>query len=56
MPAIMLISNLRNYTDELDSLRILHNVLGDLKKAEMRSNREGWVSDEEMQKVMGLDD
>ncbi len=33
-----------------------NNVLGDLKKAETRSEREGWVSDEEMQKVMGLDD
>lgn len=86
MPAIMSISDLRNYTDvlkevdsssrvyltrngrgayaimtveeadELDRLRIIHNVLGDLKKAETRSEREGWVSDEEMQKVMGLDD
>ena len=86
MPAIMPISDLRNYTDvlkevdsssrvyltrngrgayaimtveeadELDRLRTIHNVLGDLKKAELRSDREGWVSDEEMQKVMGLDD
>ena len=86
MPAIMPISDLRNYTDvlkevdasnrvyltrngrgayaimtveeadELDRLRAVHAVLSDLKKAEARSNLEGWVSDEEMQKEMGLED
>ncbi|MBQ6588796.1 MAG: prevent-host-death protein [Butyrivibrio sp.] len=86
MPAIMPISDLRNYTDvlkevdasnrvyltrngrgayaimtveeadELDRLRAVHAVLSDLKKAEERSNLEGWVSDEEMQKEMGLED
>ena len=42
--------------DELDRLRAAHAVLSDLKKAEERSNLEGWVSDEEMQKEMGLED
>ncbi len=42
--------------DELDRLRAVHAVLSDLKKAEERSNLEGWVSDEEMQKEMGLED
>lgn len=86
MPAIMPISDLRNYTDvlkevdasnrvyltrngrgayaimtveeadELDRLRAVHAVLSDLKKAEERANLEGWVSDEEMQKEMGLED
>ena len=86
MPAIMPISDLRNYTDvlkevdvskrvyltrngrgayaimtveeadELDRLRAVHAVLSDLKRAEERSNHEGWVSDEEMQKEMGLEE
>ncbi len=86
MPAIMPISDLRNYTDvlkevdvsnrvyltrngrgayaiitieeadELDRLRAIHSVMADLKKAEARSEREGWVSDKEMQKEMGLED
>ena len=42
--------------DELDRLRAVHAVLSDLKRAEERSEREGWVSDEEMQKEMGLED
>ena len=84
MPAIMPISDLRNYTDvlkevdvsnrvyltrngrgayaiitieeadELDRLRAIHSVMADLKKAEARSEREGWVSDKEMQKGWGL--
>ncbi len=86
MPAIMPISDLRNYTDvlkevdsnsrvyltrngrgaytimtveeadELDRLRAIHNVIADLKRAETRAEQEGWIDDEEMQKVMGLDD
>ncbi|SEL38209.1 MULTISPECIES: type II toxin-antitoxin system Phd/YefM family antitoxin [unclassified Butyrivibrio] len=86
MPAIMPISDLRNYTDvlkevdansrvyltrngrgaytimsveeadELDRLRALHNVLTDLKKAETRAEKEGWIDDDEMLKVMGLKD
>lgn len=82
MPAIMPISDLRNYTDvlkevdvsnrvyltrngrgayaiitieeadELDRLRAIHSVMADLKNAEARSEREGWVSDKEMQKEM----
>ncbi|SEP72768.1 MULTISPECIES: prevent-host-death protein [Butyrivibrio] len=84
MPAIMPISDLRNYTDvlkevdinnrvyltrngrgaytimtieeadELDRLRALHSVISDLEKAENRSNQEGWVEDDEIQKLMGL--
>ena len=84
MPAIMPISDLRNYTDvlkevdnssrvyltrngrgayaimtveeadELDRLRGVHSLLSDLREAEERADREGWISDEDMQKEMGL--
>jgi len=83
MPAIMPISDLRNYTDvlkevdkssrvyltrngrgayamtveeadELDRLRAVHSLLSDLREAEERADREGWISDEDMQKEMGL--
>jgi hypothetical protein len=40
--------------DELDRLRALHSVISDLEKAENRSNQEGWVEDDEIQKLMGL--
>ncbi|MDC7293240.1 type II toxin-antitoxin system prevent-host-death family antitoxin [Butyrivibrio sp. DSM 10294] len=42
--------------DELDRLRALHNVITDLKKSEERAEREGWIDDDEMQKVLGLND
>ena len=84
MPAIMPISDLRNYTDvlkevdnssrvyltrngrgayaimtveeadELDRLRAVHTLLSNLHDAEERADREGWISDDEMQKEMGL--
>ena len=40
--------------DELDRLRAVHTLLSDLKEAEDKADREGWISDEEMQKEMGL--
>lgn len=40
--------------DELDRLRAVHGLLADLRRAEERAEREGWVSDEEMQEIMVL--
>ena len=40
--------------DELDRLRAVHSLLSDLREAEERADREGWISDEDMQKEMGL--
>ena len=84
MPAIMPISDLRNYTDvlkevdnssrvyltrngrgayaimtveeadELDRLRAVHSLISDLREAEERADREGWISDDDMQKEMEL--
>ena len=42
--------------DELDRLRAVHNVLADLERAEIRSEREGWVDDDEIQKIMGIEE
>lgn len=42
--------------DELDRLRAVHNVLVDLERAELRSEREGWVDDDEIQKIMGIEE
>ena len=40
--------------DELDRLRAVHGLLNDLKRAETRAEQEGYVSDEEIQEIMGL--
>ena len=38
--------------DELDRLRAVHRIVADLHKAKERAEREGWVSDEEIQEIM----
>ena len=40
--------------DELDRLRSAYGLLADLRRAEERADREGWIDDAEMQEIMGL--
>ncbi len=40
--------------DELERLRALNAVLSDLKRAEERSNIEGWIKSEDLEKELGL--
>lgn len=40
--------------DEYERLKALHGLLSDLDRAKRRSEREGWVEEEEINKVMGL--
>ncbi len=42
--------------DQLDRLRAYHSLLSDLRDAEERADREGWISDDEMRKEMGLNE
>lgn len=42
--------------DALDRLMAAHAVVAQLRKAEERAETEGWVEDEEIQKIMGLDE
>jgi len=43
-------------TDALDRLKAAHSVVGDLKVAEARAERDGWLTDDDLQKEMGLDE
>ena len=38
--------------DELDRLKAAHMVVADLNKTKERADREGWLSDDEIQEVM----
>ena len=38
--------------DELDRIKAAHMIVADLRRAKERADREGWVSDDEMQQVM----
>ena len=38
--------------DELDRLKAAHMITADLQRAKERADREGWVSDEEIQEIM----
>ena len=38
--------------DELDRLKAAHMVVADLNRAKERAEREGWVSDDEIQGIM----
>ena len=40
--------------DEYERLKTLHNLLSDLDRAKQRADREGWIEEEEIDKVMGL--
>ncbi len=41
-------------TDESGHLEALHSVIANLERAENRSNKDRWVEDTEIQKLMGL--
>ena len=41
-------------TDESGHLKALHSVIANLERAENRSNKDGWVEDTEIQKMMEL--
>ena len=40
--------------EELDRLKAACAVVSDLRRAEARADQEGWISDEDMRKVMGI--
>jgi len=41
--------------DELDRLRAANTLVSNLKKVEANAEKDGWVTDDEMQKIMGID-
>lgn len=40
--------------DEYERLKALHYLLSDLDHAKKRAEREGWIEEEDIDKVMGL--
>ena len=40
--------------DEYERLKALHGLLTDLDRAKRRAESEGWIDEEEIDKVMGL--
>ena len=40
--------------DEYERLKALHALLSDLDRAKQRAEREGWIEEDEIDKVMGL--
>ena len=40
--------------EKLDRLKATCEVVNDLRRAEARANREGWLVDDDMRKVMGI--
>ena len=38
--------------DELDRIKAAYQIAADLRKAKERADREGWVSDDEIQEIM----
>ena len=38
--------------DELDRLKAANTIVSNLRKAEEQADREGWISDEEIQAIM----
>lgn len=40
--------------DEYERLKALHSLLSDLDRAKRRSEKEGWIEEDEIDKVMGL--
>ena len=40
--------------DEYERLKALHGLLSDLERAKQRAEREGWIEEEDIEKVMGL--
>ena len=43
-------------SEELDRLRAANAVVADLHRTEERANREGWIDEDEIRKVMGIDE
>ena len=52
MPNIKPISDLRNYTDELDCLKAAYTMLSKLHKAEERVEKEGWIDADDLEKEL----
>ena len=40
--------------DEYERLKTLHGLLSDLDRAKRRAEKEGWIEEEKIDKVMGL--
>ena len=40
--------------EELDRIKAACAVVSDLRRAEARADREGWLDDDDMRKVMGI--
>ena len=40
--------------DEYERLKALHHLLSDLDHAKRRAEREGWIEEDDIDKVMGL--
>ena len=40
--------------DEYERLKALHMLLSDVDRAKRRADREGWIDEEEIDRVMGL--
>ena len=40
--------------DECERLKALHRLLSDLDRAKQRAENEGWIEEDEIDKVMGL--
>jgi len=38
--------------DELDRIKAASMIISDLRRTKTRANHEGWISDDEMQKIM----
>lgn len=42
--------------DELDRLRAANALVSNLKKIELNAQKDGWLTDDEMQEIMGIDE
>ena len=42
--------------DALDRLKAAYSVVADLRIAEKQADQEGWISDDQIRKEMGIDD
>lgn len=40
--------------EKLDRLRSVYEIVSDLKRAEERANKTGWISQEQIEKEMGI--
>ena len=42
--------------EELDRLKAANAIVADLRRAEERADKEGWIDEDEIQKVMGINE